>query len=150
MARLDNDDVSSIIKFFVARDNTIARSVVGNGPGEDFESATYGNFDVWSTLEEWESLLTDRALEQLIAAGGPDVVAGNDSPLVLLVSRDLTEALADADAEVLDGMAERWSGLRAEEGEAIDDELAHELIREVAALAANAVGSRNSLYCWVC
>lgn len=107
MARLDNDYVSSIIKFFVARDNTIVRSIVRTGPGEDFESAAYGNFDVWSTLEEWGSLLTNRALEQLIAAGGPDVVAGNDSPLVLLVSRDLTEALADADAEVLDGMAER-------------------------------------------
>ncbi|MFI7651010.1 hypothetical protein ACIBTZ_33855 [Micromonospora sp. NPDC049460] len=53
--------MSSIIKFFVACDNTIARGVVGNGPGEDFESATYGNFDVWSTLEEWESLLTGRA-----------------------------------------------------------------------------------------
>jgi len=44
------------------------------------------------------------------------VVAGNDSPLVLLVSRDLTKALAGVDAEMLDGMAERWSGLRAEEG----------------------------------
>jgi hypothetical protein len=150
MARLDNDYMSSIIKFFVARDNRIARSVAEHGPGEDFESATYGNFDVWSTLEEWESLLTDRDLEQLIAAGGPDVVAGNDSPLVLLVSRDLTEALADTDADVLGGMAERWSGLRAEEGEAIDDELAHELIREVAALAANAVARRHALYCWVC
>ncbi|MCW3820285.1 hypothetical protein ONA91_38235 [Micromonospora sp. DR5-3] len=150
MASLDNDDVSSIIKFFAARDNTIASGVVGSGPGEDFESATYGNFDVWSTLEEWESLLTDRELEQPTAAGGPDVVAGSDSPLVLLVSRDLTEALADADAEALGGLAERWSVLRAEEGEAIDDELARELIGEVAALAADAVRSRNSLYCWVC
>ncbi|MFI7651009.1 hypothetical protein ACIBTZ_33850 [Micromonospora sp. NPDC049460] len=78
------------------------------------------------------------------------MVAGNDSPLVLLISRELTEALADADAEVLDGMAERWSGPRVQEGEAIDDELPHELIREVAALAANAVANRNSLYCWVC
>lgn len=65
-----NLPVSSIIKFFVASDNAAAAGVGEGGPGPAFESATYGNFDVWSTLEEWECLLMDRELAALIADGG--------------------------------------------------------------------------------
>lgn len=142
--------MSSIIKFFVAPDNAAAASVVESGPGPGFESVTYGNFDVWSTLEEWESLLMDRDLDELIAGGGPDVVSGDDTPLVLLVPPDLTKALADAGGETLGRTAERWIELRSEEGEAIDDDLAHGLVGEVAALAANAARTKSSLYCWIC
>lgn len=142
--------MSSIIKFFVAPDNAAAASVAKTGPGSGFESAVYGNFDVWSTLEEWESLLTDRGFDELIASGGPDVVSGDDTPLVLLVPSDLTKALADSGGETLGRTADRWIELRSEEGETIEDDLAHELIGEIAALATKAARTKSSLYCWIC
>jgi hypothetical protein len=140
--------VSSIIEFFVAPDDTAAAGVAASGPGGSFESATYGNFDVWSTLVEWESLLTGRGVEELITGGGPHVVAGSDGlPVVLAMPGDLTRALAGADDPLLGTTAEQWVELREEEGETIDDELARELVREVAALAVGAVRTGKSLYC---
>ncbi|OXM60912.1 hypothetical protein [Amycolatopsis vastitatis] len=143
--------MSSIIEFFVAPDDAAAAGVVQNGPGAGFEPAAYGNFDVWSTLGEWESILTGRGLEEPIAGGGPDVVAGGDgSPVVLAVPRDLTRALAGAGRHLLGTTAERWVERREEDGETIDDELARQLLGEVAALAAGAAGTGRSLYCWIC
>lgn len=81
---------------------------------------------------------------------GADVVSGDDPPLVLLVPPDLTKALTDAGGETLDRTAGRWIELRSEDGEAIDNEVAHELVGAVAALAANAARTRSSLYCWIC
>lgn len=141
--------MSSIIDFFVAPDNDVAAGVSRSALGEAVPSATYGNFDVWSTLEEWESILLNRDLEELITGGGPDIVGGDDSPLVLLVSPDVTKALADADDQTLRETAARWIELRSAEGEVIDDELARELITEIAALSAEAVRTRRSLYCRV-
>jgi hypothetical protein len=77
--------MSSIIKFFVARDDAAAAAVAVDGPPSTLEPAEYGNFDVFSTIEEWQSILTDRDLEEVIAEGGPDVVSGDDEPIVLLV-----------------------------------------------------------------
>ena len=150
MAEMDNRHVSSIIEFFVAPDDAAAAGVAESGPGASFESATYGNFDVWSTLEEWESILTDRSLEELVSGGGNVVAGGDGIPLVLATSRDLTTALADADAHLLSRTAEQWIQLRDEAGETIDSELAQELIREVAALAFDAIRTGSSLYCWIC
>jgi hypothetical protein len=143
--------VSSIIEFFVAPDDTAAAGVAERGPGGSFESATYGNFDVWSTLVEWESILGSRGLVELMTSGGPEVVAGSDGfPVVLVAPRDLTIALAGADDHMLGTTAERWVELREEEGEIIDDELAQQVIREVAALAVGAARTGESLYCWIC
>jgi hypothetical protein len=141
--------MSSIITFFVAPDHRAAADVAESGLLADFESATYGNFDVLSTLDEWESILTDRSLEELVS-GGAAVLAGNDGAALLLVtSRDLARALADADDRMLTRTAERWTELREEEGETIDRELAHELIKVVAALAVGAVRTGRFLYCWI-
>jgi len=138
--------VSSIIEFFLAPDDTAAAGVAENGPDGTFESATYGNFDIWSTLLEWESILTSRSLEEL--TGGPHVVAGSGGlPVVVVAPGDLTRALAGADGHLLGTAAERWVELREEEGETIDGELARELVGEVAALAAGAVRTGRSLYC---
>ncbi|MCW6007411.1 hypothetical protein K1W54_23110 [Micromonospora sp. CPCC 205371] len=101
--------MSSIIEFFVAPDDAAAVSVAVNGPSGSFESATYGNFDVWSTLEEWEGILTSRSIEELVTSGGPNVVAGGDgSPVVLAAPPDLARALAAADDHMLSSAAERW------------------------------------------
>lgn len=139
--------MSSIIEFFVAPDDTAAAGVAENGPGGSFESAAYGNFDVWSTLVEWESILSGRSLEEPIAGGGPHIVTGDGSPVVLVTPRELTRALAGADDHTLSTTAERWAELREEDGETIDDELAQELVREVAGLAVGAVRTGKSLYC---
>ncbi|GID91105.1 hypothetical protein ACFQFC_38180 [Amorphoplanes digitatis] len=142
--------MSSIISFFVAGDDAAAASVAVGGPGADLEPAEYGNFDVISTIEEWESVLTGRDLDELIVSGGADVVSGDDEPLVLLVPSTLTGALAAADAPTLAEAAERWIALRAEEGETIDEELAQDLLGELAALSTKAERTGGSLYCWIC
>jgi hypothetical protein len=50
--QVHNRPVSSIIEFFVAPDGTAAAGVAERGAGGSFESATYGNFGVRSTLVE--------------------------------------------------------------------------------------------------
>jgi hypothetical protein len=142
--------MSSIITFFVARDDAAAAAVAVGGPGDDLEPARYGNFDVFSTLDEWQSILTDRDLEELAAEAGADVVSGDDEPLVLHVPDALTEALAHADHQSLADAAARWIELRAEEDEEIDEELALDLLGELATLSARAQRAASSLYCWIC
>ncbi|GIG88577.1 hypothetical protein [Plantactinospora endophytica] len=143
--------MSKIITFFVAADHTVAAGVGEGGPGDEFETAEYGNFDVWSTLEKWESVLTNRSLDDVISDGEQDVVVGDgEGPLVLVASPALTTALAEADDRTLATTAEQWIRLRAEEGETIEEELAHDLVGEVAALSVSAVRAGGSVYCWVC
>lgn len=142
--------MSSIIEFFVAPDDTAAAGVVEIGPGGRFESAVHGNFDVWSTLVEWESILTGGRLEDFATGDGPQVVTGDGLPAVLAVAGELTRALAAADDHRLGTAAEQWAGLRADDGETIDGELARELVAEVAALAAGAVRTGSALYCRIC
>ena len=144
--------MSLIIEFFVAPDDAAAVGVSRNGPGAaSFESATYGNFDVWSTLDEWECILTSRGIDDPVTGGGANFIAGGDgSPVVLAARPELTRALAAADDDLLGRTAERWVELREEEGEFIDGELAQEIVREVAALAAGATQTGKSLYCWIC
>lgn len=144
---MHNRDVSSIIKFFVAPDRLAAAGAVESGPEAAFDHATFGNFDAWSTLEEWEGILTGRDLDAL--PGDPEVIAGDDEPVVLLASGDLVRALADADGQTLDAAAMQWTELRANDGETIDDELAAEILTKVAGLSVNAVRTGGSLYCWI-
>jgi hypothetical protein len=136
--------VSSIIEFFVAPDDDAAADVLEGGPSDEYETASYGNFDVISTIEEWEQILT-RA-----DTGGAEVVAGgDDEPLVLLFPPALTAGLAAASGGELTDLTDEWLDLRAEQGEEIDEELAAELLAEVAALATAASRAGASLYCWV-
>ncbi|MBB2947482.1 hypothetical protein FB565_007253 [Actinoplanes lutulentus] len=142
--------MSSIITFFVVADDAVAAALAGSGPGADLAIAEYGNFDVWTTLTEWESLATGRDLDEVEDDGGADMVSDADEPVVLAFPPALTEALAAADAPALNRLASRWIELRAEEGEEIDEELANDLLGEVAGLAAEAVKAGASLYVWIC
>ncbi|MFI5895151.1 hypothetical protein ACIA5D_34130 [Actinoplanes sp. NPDC051513] len=136
--------MSSIIEFFVAPDPDAAADVIDGGPSDEYETASYGNFDVLSTIEEWEQILTGGY------TGGAEVVAGgDDEPLVLLIPPAVTAALAAASGGELADVTDQWLDLRAEAGEEIDEELAAELLAEVAALATEAVRAGASLYCWV-
>ena len=157
---------SIIITFFVVADDPAAAALAGPGPGDDLPTAKYGNFDVWTTLTEWESLATGRDLEEIEDEGGADMVSGADEPVVLAFPAALTEALAaaaaaaaaagaagvgaGAGARTLSRLAEAWIELRAEEGEEIDEELANDLLGELAGLAVEAVKTGGSLYVWIC
>ncbi|GIE99993.1 hypothetical protein [Paractinoplanes rishiriensis] len=136
--------MSTIIKFFVAPDDEVAAGVAKGGPGDDLNPAVYGNFDVWTALGEWDTILTGAG------ADNTDVVSDDGDPLVLAASPTLTAALAGADAATVARTGERWRTLRADEGEDFDEELVHDLLTEIAGLAAAARRTDGDLYCWVC
>lgn len=142
--------MSTIIEFFVAPDDEVAAGVVQGGPGEDLKPVTYGNFDVWTSMVEWESILLDKDLDEVLETGGPDSVGHDGGALVFLLPPDVTKALAEADAGTLGTMAERWAALRTKEGQDIDIELAREMVGEMASLAVDAEASKGAIYCWVC
>ncbi|WP_260613572.1 hypothetical protein [Streptomyces sp. WAC07061] len=70
--------MSTIVKFFVALDDTAASLVLQTGPGRAFESLSFGNFDPEEAMVEWECLLADGSFEELLEAGEPRIVAGQD------------------------------------------------------------------------
>lgn len=74
----------------------------------------------------------------------------DEGALVFLLPSDVTKALAEADADTLGTVAERWAALRTKEGQEIEIELAREMVGEVASLAVDAEASKASIYCWVC
>ena len=141
--------MSTIIEFFVVPDDSAASALARRGPGDELEPAELGNFDVWSALAEWESVLTGHDLEELFASGGPDVVSADDEPLVLRVSAALTAALAQAGPAILSRAAAQWNDLQTAEGEDIV-EAADEILGEIAALARKAERTGGALYCWIC
>ena len=143
--------VSIIVKFFVAPDDTSAGMAVQTGPGRAFESLSFGNFDPEEAVVEWECLMTGGSFEELIAAGEPRIVAGQDDDgcVVFAISPRLSTALADAEHSRLSDVAVSWSRLRAEDGEAIDAEIADAIVGGLAALVSNARRQNQSVYCWV-
>ncbi|GIF69739.1 hypothetical protein Ais01nite_77740 [Asanoa ishikariensis] len=142
--------MSSIITFFVAPDHATAAGVAKGGPGRDLQVAEYGNFAVWAAIEEWESILLDRDLEEIIATGGADVLTGGeDEPIVLFLPPALTQALASAGDDVLGSTATRWVALRADDGDVIDEELARAMLNDLATLATAAEDSKGGLYVWI-
>jgi hypothetical protein len=136
--------VSTIVEFFVASGDDVAAAAVEGGPGPQFETAGFGNFDAWTSLEEWEHLLTGQGVDNV---QGPETL-GDEPPLVLVFPPALTAALAGASAETLGDVARQWAGLRAEEGQEIDDGIATRILTEVSGLAGRAQASGAALYCW--
>ncbi|MEV6212389.1 hypothetical protein [Kitasatospora sp. NPDC051914] len=143
--------MSVIITFFTAPGHEAAAAVVERGPGGIFESRTWGNFDPEEALIEWESLLTGRSLDNLLDDGEPETVADLDDgqgPVVLAASRTLQEALTRTDRSRLVRTSQLWVEHRASEGEAIDQEIAEEILQSLADLARSAHGHDDRLYCW--
>jgi hypothetical protein len=143
--------VSIIVKFFVATDDTSAGRVLQPGPGGAFESLSFGNFDPEEAVVEWECLLAGGSFEELVEAGEPRIVAGqdNDGCVVFTLSPRLSTALADAGHSRLRDVAASWAGLRAEDGEDIDTEIAIAIVGDLAALVRSARRQDQSVYCWV-
>ncbi|MFC8295834.1 hypothetical protein ACFUJ0_25795 [Streptomyces sp. NPDC057242] len=143
--------MSIIVKFFVAPDDTSASLALQTGPGRAFESLSFGNFDPEEAVVEWECLLAGGSFEELVEAGEPRIIAGqdNDGCVVFAISPRLSTALAEATHSRLSNVAASWTQLRAEDGEVIDTEIADVIVGDLAALVSNARRQNQSVYCWV-
>ncbi len=129
--------MSTIITFYTAANDDAAED---QGPGRD--QAGFDNFDVFASLEEWESLLLDRSIDDV---DGPEQVNDEVSPIILAFLPALTKALAAANPATLADVTRRWVDLRAQDGETLDPAQARKILDAVAALAR----SRRKLYCQV-
>ncbi|MFJ3673536.1 hypothetical protein ACIPSE_44525 [Streptomyces sp. NPDC090106] len=143
--------MSISVKFFVAPDDTSAGLVLQTGPGRAFESLSFRNFDSEDAVVEWECLLADGSVEELVEAGEPRIVAGqdNDGCVVFAMSPRLSAVLADAGHSRLRDIAAVWAQLRAEGDEAIDTEIAGAIVSNLADLVSSARRQNQSVYCWV-
>ncbi|MET9508726.1 hypothetical protein ABZX62_09665 [Streptomyces flavidovirens] len=70
--------MSIVVKFFAAPDDTSAALALPTGPGRAFESLSFGSFDPEEAVVEWECLLAGCRFEELVEAGEPRIVAGQD------------------------------------------------------------------------
>lgn len=143
--------MSIIVKFFVAPDDTSAALALQTGPGRTFESLSFGNFDPEEAVIEWECLLAGGSFEELVDAGQPRIVAGqdNDGCVVFAISPRLSAALVDAEPSRLRDVAASWSQLRAEDGEVVDTEIAEAIMGDLAGLVSSARLHDQGVYCWV-
>ncbi|MGW8995022.1 hypothetical protein ACWGRF_34515 [Streptomyces zhihengii] len=142
--------MSIIVKFFMAPNDTSASLALHSGPGQAFESLSFGNFDPEEAVLEWECLLAGGSFEELIEADEPRTVAGqdNDGPVVFALSPCLSAALADAEHARLRDVAASWTRLRAQDGEVIGTEIAEAIVGDLAALVSSARRQNQSVYCW--
>ncbi|MDH6228890.1 hypothetical protein [Streptomyces sp. MJP52] len=142
--------MSIIVEFFAAPDDASAALVLQTGPRRAFESLSFGNFDPEEAVVEWECLFADVSFEQLVEADEPRLVAGQDDDgcVVFAVSPRLSAALAEAERSEVKDAAVAWSFQRAEDGEAIDPEIAEVILSDLAALAGSARRQDQNVYCW--
>ncbi|WP_299535367.1 hypothetical protein [uncultured Streptomyces sp.] len=143
--------MSIIVKFFVAPDDAAAARVVEGGPGLVFESVSFGNFDSESAVVEWECLFFGDGFEELLEAGEPRIVAGDDDDgcVVFVLSARLVGALAEAEPSRLREVAVEWARQRAEDGEEIGSEVAVEMLESLGTLARGVEAHGRGVYCWV-
>lgn len=139
------------MEFFIAPNDTSATLALRTGPGRAFESLSFGNFDPEEAVVEWECLLAGGSFEELVEAGEPRIVAGQDDDgyVVFAISPRLSTALADASHSGLSGVAASWTRLRAQDGEVIDTEIAKGIVGDLAALVSRARRQNQNVYCWV-
>ncbi|GAA2974623.1 hypothetical protein [Streptomyces enissocaesilis] len=143
--------MSIIVEFFVAPDDASAALVLQTGPRRAFESLSFGNFDPEEVVVEWECLLAGGGFEELVEAGEPRIVAGQDDDgyVVFAISPRLSAALAEAERPELKDAAASWAAQRAEDGEGIDTEIAEVILSELAALVGSARRQGRGVFCWV-
>ncbi|MFI1188213.1 hypothetical protein [Streptomyces californicus] len=143
--------MSIIVEFFAAPDDASARQALLTGPGRAFESLSFGNFDPEEAVVEWEHLLVGSPVEELVEAGEPRIVAGqdNDGCVVFALSARLSTALAGTARSRSSEVAASWVRLRAEDGEIIGPEIADQIVDGLAALVSGARQRNQNVYCWV-
>ncbi|MDT6983876.1 hypothetical protein ACFSUJ_12905 [Streptomyces lusitanus] len=143
--------MSVIVQFFAAPDDASAASALQTGPRRAFESLSFGNFDPEEAVVEWECLLSGGSFEELVEAGEPRLIVGEDDDggIVFAMSSRLFAALAEAERSELRDAAAAWSLQRAEDGEVIDTEIAEVILSNLAAFASRARRQGHDVYCWV-
>ncbi|MFE4694793.1 hypothetical protein ACFRH6_32660 [Streptomyces sp. NPDC056749] len=143
--------MSVIVEFFAAPDDTSAARALRTGPRRAFESLSFGNFDPEEAVVEWQCLLAGGSFDDLVDAGEPRPVAGQDDDgcLVLALSPRLAAALAEAAGPELQDAAVAWSSQRAADGEVIGTDIASVILGDLAALARSARRQGQEVYCWV-
>ncbi|MFF4244899.1 hypothetical protein ACFYY2_10545 [Streptomyces sp. NPDC001822] len=143
--------MSIIVEFFAAPDDTSAALALQTGPRGAFESLSFGNFDPEEAVVEWECLLSGGSFEELVEAGEPRLVAGQDDNrgVVFAMSPRLSAAIAEAEWSELKDAAAAWSLQRAEDGEVIDTEIAEVILSDLTALVSSARRQGQNIYCWV-
>ncbi|MEU1600849.1 hypothetical protein ABZ468_51095 [Streptomyces sp. NPDC005708] len=100
---------------------------------------------------EWECLLTGGSFEELVEAGEPRLVGGQDDDgcVVFAISPRQSVALAEAQRSELKDAAVAWSLQPAEDGEVLDTEIAEVILSDLAALVSGARRQGQDVYCWV-
>jgi hypothetical protein len=144
--------VSIIIEFFMAPDDAAATGVLDAGPGGVFESFPLGNFDVSVAVVEWQSILTGRSFEELVAIGEPRIVsevAAGSLRMVFAVSPALRAELFAVEEARLDDVVFEWVRQRADQGEEFDPEMARMILGDLAGLTRTASKQGYELYCWM-
>ncbi|MFF3128603.1 hypothetical protein ACFVRD_41500 [Streptomyces sp. NPDC057908] len=136
-----------MVKFFVAPDDTSAALALQPGRDMQFESRSFGNFDPEEAVVEWECLLVGGSFEELVQAGEPRTVAGQDDDgyVVFAISPHLLTALAGAGGSRLRDVAASWVKQRSEDGEMVEAEFADEIVSELAALVRSARGQSQGV-----
>lgn len=102
-------------------------------------------------MVEWECLFAGGSFEELVEAGEPRLVAGQDDDgcVVFAISPRLSAVLAKAGRSELRDAAVAWSLQRAKDGEVIDTEIAEVILSDLAALVSSTRRQGQNVYCWV-
>lgn len=102
-------------------------------------------------LGKLESLLTGTDYDTVVAdrrSGHPVAIRDEGERLVLTITDELQDALADASPEQLDAVAVPWSQIEEFSGNGQPQELAH-FLGELGRLSRDALANGDRLYCWV-
>ncbi|MEU5656808.1 hypothetical protein ABZ802_14450 [Streptomyces sp. NPDC047737] len=142
--------MSTIIEFFAAPDDASAARVLRTGPHRVFASLSFGNFDPEEAVIEWECLLAGGSFEELVDAGEPRFVAGQDDDgcVVFAISTRLAAALTGAERSVVQDAAAAWSLRRAEDGDVLDADIASVILGDLTDLVSSARAQGHGVYCW--
>ncbi|MFJ8961254.1 hypothetical protein ACIRG5_17875 [Lentzea sp. NPDC102401] len=136
--------------YFAAPSDELAAATIDDGPvSSPFRTVETKSLDPVVVMGQLEELLTGRPYDDVFEDPrcGDDLAIEDDGErLVLTVTDGLRDALAGADE--LTDVAVAWA--KIEELNGFDPVVLAEILRELQALAAEAVKNEERLYCWVC
>jgi hypothetical protein len=143
--------MSQYIEFFAAPDDRAATAVHARGPKSSFTTVSGTFFDADDAVLSWESLMTGRARNDLVASGEPRMVAPwvNDGSAVFALSDQLIAHLVRAEPTQLREIAKAWLAELQHDGDDLDGDAALSILGGVADLARDATRAGRTMYCWV-
>jgi hypothetical protein len=154
-ARSEDHAVGVLFDYFAAPSDERAGETidVNGGPGQaGLPVVPVKGIDPVVQLGKLESLLTGADYEAVVASprcGHPVAIRDEGELLVLTITDELQDALADASPEQLDAVAVPWSQIEEFPGDVRSAGLAS-FLAELAQLARGALENGDRLYCWTC